>query len=263
MARVVFVTVGTSAAENEELLDGSTELKNRVGDDKVKDWLYKSKGSPKLVASMEELLLKVHREFWSQNDNYRATVRNFKQTSAETISTYNAILSGRLGAGFLKHGQDKVVLLLSNTLVGQVCGRLNAKVFREHLFRVSHGDETDVLLETIADLHPGERDPGDRRRTEKAGDFRIYPQIRTIVEKYLERNTHDAFFNITGSFKGIIPPITHLASSARYERRSRILYMHESMTATVTLSFDEIIDASGIRLMIEDRMEAHVDFEHS
>jgi hypothetical protein len=230
MGRIIFVTVGTTAAENEELVAGSTALRRRVGESKVREWLYENKEQ---VSVLEKALLDAHQGFWTRNENYRINASNFRQTSAESISTYSALQSNSIGNGrLLTRGEDKVVLLQSNTLIGQMCGRINSELFQQHLFT---GSGEDVVMETINDLHPGEEDADKARDASK---FPIYPQIRDIVRRHLDDNLKEAVFNITGSFKGVIPAMTFLATTRYPHRSSRIIYLHESMEATVILELE-------------------------
>ena len=134
----------------------------------------------------------------------------------------------RSGTGsYLQRGHDKVVLLASDTVIGQVCGRLNETLFRDYLFRIDKGDKSDVVLESIKGLNP---------TTDRKELFQVYPQVRSILDRHIKDDACQALFNITGGFKGLIPPITHLAWT-RYARPStKLLYMHDTMPATVTLS---------------------------
>lgn len=223
--RVIFVTVGTSAAENEELVEGSPALRDRLGETRLRKWLYRSRDNPRAMAEVEEALRAAHAEFWGQRRGDLENPANFRRTSAEAISTYN------LAGGSLLRGRDRVVFVVSKTLIGEMCGRLNEGIFREHLFR-GRGKE-EVVTEIIADFYPGEE---DAKSAQPATSFQVYPQIRSIAGKHLDGNEEEAIFNITGSFKGWIPPIAHLATSRKYFRRAQVMYMHDSMDTTVRLT---------------------------
>jgi CRISPR/Cas system-associated protein Csm6 len=219
MSRILFVTVGTSAAENEEIKEHNQKLKDRLGDDDARKLIAEMEEQGEDLAPLKAVLLNAHREFWEARDAYRKEPANFRLTSAETISTFMSL-------GALERGVDKAVLLNSDTAMGRMCGEINEILFRDYLFAAGKAGKDDVILEEIEGLNPRERD---------SKPFSVYPQVRAIVDRYAMGNKSQPLFNITGGYKGLIPPITHLAWT-RYEKRSpRILYMHDSMRATVTV----------------------------
>jgi len=220
MCRILFVTVGTSAAENPEIAKHSPALKDRLGDDDARTLITNLEEQPEQVVSLRELLLSAHREFWDERDAYRKDRDHFRHTSAETISTFMAL-------GYLQHGVDKVVLLVSDTTLGRLCGSINETLFREYLFVTREGSRDDVMVEEITGLNPREENPEF---------FKVYRQVRDIVERYTAGNECQPLFNITGGYKGLIPPVTHLAWNQYKERSPEVLYMHDSMKATITLS---------------------------
>jgi len=220
MCRILFVTVGTSAAENPEIAKHSAALKDRLGDDDARTLITSLEEQPEQIASLRELLLAAHREFWDERDAYRKDPVHFRHTSAETISTFMAL-------GFLQRGVDRAVLLVSDTTIGRVCGSINETLFRDYLFVTREGHRDDVIVEEIKGLNPSEENPEL---------FKVYPQVRAIVDRYTADNECQPLFNITGGYKGLIPPLTHLAWTRYKERSPEVLYMHDSMKATITLS---------------------------
>jgi len=227
MPRVVFVTVGLSAVDNKEIAEKSDALREQMGEDDARVLFNRLEDRPEQVDAIEALFLESHRDFWNERDGYRETREHFRQTSAEMISTYMAIVSGSLGSGsFLQPGRDKVVLLLSDTVPGRVCGNINRVLFREFLFRPKSPQEQDIVLETIKGLDASGEDP-ER--------FYIYPQVTEIIDRHAKDSESEVLFNIGGGYKGTIPAITHIAWT-RYADRAKILYMHDSSKATVTLT---------------------------
>lgn len=220
---IVFVTVGTSAVSNEELWEADSGLRPIIPRDihGFMNGLEEGEDPPR---GFENLLLSAHNAFWNKNNNYRCNRAHRLKTSAEAISTYSARVSQLFE---LKAGRDKVVLLLSNTTLGQLCGRINKHLIEKYVFATPAENE-DVTTETIKLSSP------EGFRTVAQDGHPIYPQILRVIEKHLDGNNAEAFFNITGSYKGLIPAITHICTT-RYSNRSTILYLHETMDATVTL----------------------------
>jgi hypothetical protein len=225
---IVFVTIGTSALENEELWDNNRELKSEVSSDR-RAFIAGLEEEEPIPAGLENHFLQAHLSFWTKARNFRHDVRNRRLTSAEAISTDSAKRSKVLE---LRQGIDKVVLLLSNTELGKICGRLNEHIFRQFLFDPGPAFANDVLTETIQGLAPQALGAGGHQLSA------IYPQVLAHVQTYLDGNDAQAFFNITGSYKGVIPPITHICAT-RYPNRSTVLYMHDQMPATITLKFPD------------------------
>jgi hypothetical protein len=221
MTRILFVTVGTSAAENEEIAEHSPALKERLGDDDARTLIARLEDQPAQIAALQELLLAAHREFWEERDAYRKDSEHFRYTSAETISTFMAL-------GSLQHGLDKVVLLVSDTVIGRVCGNINQALFGDYLFLPGDGSQEGAVIEEIKGLNPAPKKPEPFQK--------VYPQVRAILERYTAGNTSQLVFNISGGLKGLIPPITHLACTEYKGRSPEILYLHDTMRATVTLS---------------------------
>jgi putative CRISPR-associated protein (TIGR02619 family) len=130
-----------------------------------------------------------------------------------------------MDGGPLDAGEDKVVLVVSRTCVGQMAGRINEALFREHLF--TGNGEPEVFTETVDDL----RLEGIR---EEAGEAKsLSDRIREICNDHADKRA--PLFNITGGFKGLIPAITVICA----EGNRPMLYMHESMKGVVRLQFKD------------------------
>ena len=117
-----------------------------------------------------------------------------------------------------------MVLLVSRSCIGRMAGRINAAIFREHLF-VGKGDR-EVCTETVNDLRlEGIRGDGEVAESLSA-------QARKIYHRHLDSRT--PLFNITGGFKGLIPVITIICMR---DNRT-MLYLHDSMKGTIRLRFE-------------------------
>ena len=246
---IVFVTVGTSAIANEAIWESDSALARCAPRD-IRQFLDRLEDGEAPPPELEDLLFQAHRKFWERNDNDRLNPKNRLLTSAEAISTYSARVSGLFS---LTAGEDKVVLLLSNTELGKVCGRLNEKLFCDYMFYPVPGKAVNVTTKTIEALSP----TGLNERA--ATVYPIYPEISRIISELLDGNDAGAFFNITGSYKGLIPPITRICSKHQYRDRSTMLYMHESMPVTVALTFD---DREEMNELVVTRTRASVRIRH-
>jgi hypothetical protein len=228
MRKTLIVTVGASAAENKELAGVWPKLKTVFGDEEdAKTVLERWEESPDELEIAESMLLEAHREFWNKNENYWDNRSKSRQTSAEAISTYMAIRSGVLS--LLQPGHDRIVLLASDTEVGKACGRINERLLRSAVFWRGGAAESDVVLKVLEGLNPKPKD-------ENAPLPEISSQIRRIVEEHADSPDRELYVNITGGYKGTVPPLTHVCWSEKYRNRAKLLYMHETMRATVVLS---------------------------
>jgi len=262
MGRILFVTVGTSAITNHELWDTNGDLPPDLPQDGnwgelirgaeaacVKDMFHNRKVEWKTVAKkveavftpFEEALTDLHRKFWGKTNHHKREHR--RRTTAETISTWLAGAAHRMDGGQLQANEDKVVLVVSRTCIGQMAGRINQALFREHLFEGE--GERKVVIETVDDL----RLEGIHEEAGEAAS--LSEQMRRIFDGHAGSQCRTPIFNITGGFKGLIPAITVICR----EGGRTMLYLHESMDGTVRLRFEN-------GKLQEEYESCHVNVEH-
>jgi hypothetical protein len=255
--RIMFATIGTSAVENEELGKGNASLyrdlmpdpnvrperasqirnaelavEKELGIKNPADWLLVDARVRQQFAGCEALLLQAHEAYWDRPVASLGAPEEHKRTSAELISSYCALRNRSLGLGGLFcSGLDRFVLMHSRSCIGYMAARINAACFRKYLFDGGAGGSSDVELEVINDLfiHGLVSTVGVAES--------LSEQITKIVQKYMNRTPDaSAIFNITGSYKGVIPPVTDVASFVY--PGSKILYMHESMDSGVVMKYE-------------------------
>ena len=245
MARIVFVTVGTSAITNRELwekngtlpatLDPAGNWGKVIGDDEKAAVEEKTRNNKRIKwedieahvraihADFEKALTDHHRKFWETSPHHKR--EHPRRTSAEAMSTWLAGAAASMDGGPLKAGEDQVVLLVSRTCVGQMAGRINGALFREFLF-VGDG-ERSVSTKVIGDLQfEGIVDDG-------CEGMSLSSQVRKIYADHTTNNGRTPLVNITGGFKGVIPAISVICADAG----TTMLYLHDSMKGVVRLRF--------------------------
>jgi len=214
MSHVLIVTVGTTALWATELVnnlpgsDGRYKLASALDayraaeDDETRAYF----------ANRDQLrpnLLEAHAEFWKKKPEL---FRKCHKTSAEMMSC-------KLVLSKLKFLPDRVLLLASHTHEGQMAAEINEELMHCYLFK----PPASISCERVDDLNTTNDDFSG-----------LFGTLAQILSRY-DKKSDNLVFNVTGGFKGLIPPLTWLAE--HQFPGAPLFYLHEEMTSAVSIEF--------------------------
>jgi len=219
---ILFVTVGTSALYNPGIGGESTEGRQlRAAVDEYRESPDVLKPSMATRNRLWERLVEAHRVFFRSDAEHQADPRNWRETSAELLST-RVLLKKRQREG--DPPPSRIILLASETpdgiLAGEVCLDLMKTMFRPIDCKglvIVKGLNTEFI-----------------DTTEKLWE---------AMEPELRRAEGAVQVNMTGGYKGTIPSLTTLAATYGW----RLFYQHESLHEIVELSF--VVEGGAVRIV--------------
>jgi len=198
---LLFVTVGTSAIENQEVGQAPDRQDNKLLLAEIVRYNRSTSRTRERWPKLFSDLVEAHKRYWDGMDgSYTFNPDNRKQTSAELSSTM-ALLHDFKAKGI--QPPDKLVLLASDTEEGEFAAQVNEATFRALLPWIS------LAVTRVKNLD------------ERFSDFS--QSIGQSVNEYRESGADNVVFNITGGYKGAIPAITALAISGGWT----LYYQHE------------------------------------
>jgi putative CRISPR-associated protein (TIGR02619 family) len=233
--KILFITVGTSALTAQDLFDDVPAATAVALKEHVLNYCKVLRDDPqgqKDYERDEKLfgdILAVHRNHWKDWDENS----NRLTTSAEMSSTSLLLADTKLLAPL--EPQDRFVLLLSDTEICDLTGRLNAQLLHDICHCPCGADfkNGQTGCERVILLKVPKMDAAE-------GFKSLVTEIQTLIGRFQSGNAQFAF-NITGGFKGAIPCITWVAMGRNYP----LYYLHESQRAIIRVDFSPA--AGGFR----------------
>jgi len=130
---------------------------------------------------------------------------------------------------------DKVYFLVSDTMDGEICARLNKEFIEEKW-------NCEVILEHIKGLQAS-----DTEIFRKQGLKNLLEKLIRLLEKY---QYQDVSLNITGGYKSVIPYVTLLGMI--YD--SPVRYIYEKSQEVITLEKIPIMYDESLILSVENKL---------
>lgn len=200
----LFVTVGTSAVENAEIGRGNRKVNDRLRKDVV-DFLADAddyKDQSNMWAILKDDLVSAHEAFWTLDERSIRNLDNYRQTSAELLSTYLLLADYTI--------EYRIVLLCSQTAEGRFAAEINRRVFSGPAYR-----KKLPLLHAkveVREVH------GLNESIMGAMD-----ELRSILFAGTEEIVR---VNMTGAYKGVAAVLGILAG-LETTKKLRLFYLHE------------------------------------
>lgn len=236
--RLLLVSVGTTALSATSL--GDLDDGNNPSQLREEALIFiRAPAGERAKPGLFERVLKAHQDLWN---NHISIWPNRLATSAEMVSSYFLLrveISSTLVGEEKKEkplrlfepAHDRIVLLSSDTLLGEFAACINARLMHDHLFssRCSCGltfapgrpvQCRCVQIEILRGLEGT-----------KTGFEEIPVRLDEIFDRHASENT-EIIINITGGYKGVIPALAHRCSL--YQNAS-LYYMHEQMTGAARI----------------------------
>jgi len=232
MAKLILVTVGTSALFNE-----------------YSEWQYDSNDDKRwekpeeLIECLEmEVRVGTHNNEDSEYQHQKEQVLDYLKSNLQTYYDSKKgldTLSAELASLLAMHkdlsignitDEDKIVLLHSDTADGKLCAETNAEVIQSIC--------ANVLVRPLVGIRVQPITPGEdiRRSFVIRGLNSIQNEVRQAVVNFQEEYGEDipCYMNITGGYKGMLPFTTVLALSYDltlvylYEESEKIIWIKPS-----------------------------------
>jgi len=226
--KILFITVGTSALTAPDLFDDVPADTAGALREHVLNYCKVLRDDPQGQKDYERDerlfrdILAVHRQHWKRWDENS----NRLTTSAEMSSTSLLLADTKLLAPWEE--EDRLVLLLSDTEICDLTGRLNGQLMH------------DILCACSCGAHFGSGQPACKRVTlhrvdkmDAAQGFKPVTGELTKLISDMQNGQAEFSFNITGGYKGAIPSITGMARTLGRP----LFYLHESQSAIVRVDF--------------------------
>lgn len=205
---LLFVTVGMSSVRNEKI-GAVGDLDNSDLVTEVRRCFTGPGTSPEEWAGLRGRLVEAHRRYWDMPREYVTNPGNYRQTSAELISTYQmfALLAERYPGRSI----DRIVLLASATPGGHFAGEVVLGAMQSEKYSIPVAKE-HIGMDAIPGL--------DKEFVD------LSEAVPAMVRKYRPDPAKDlVHFNVTGGFKGTGIVIGMLAA----EHGFALFYQHESL----------------------------------
>lgn len=220
--RTLFVTVGTTVLTAKNLGGYAPDAASLR--EEARRYLETKSARPEF----EKRLLEAHQAIWEHG----LTIRDHRfWTSAEVASSYYALrvqVDETLGGGgkelrLFTPGEDRIVLLASDTEECHLCARVNQEIIRRHLFAEAAGQDS-VVLEVVKGLEA------------KRHGFNVVPVLSEIWNRHLGKE--ETIVNITGGFKGLAPTLAWLCNQQQMTAGGCwMFYAYEDMDCVEILQF--------------------------
>ena len=212
----LYVTVGTSAVENADIGRGNRKVNERLRRD-VADFLadaddYKEQSST--WAILKDDLVTAHEAFWTLDERSIRNPDNYRQTSAELLSTYLLVAERKIDF-------DLIVLLCSQTAEGRFAAEINRRVFSGPAYRkrlpLLHAKVEVLEVRGLNESIVGA--VGELRRI-------LFDGSQEIVR-----------VNMTGAYKGVAA-VLGLLAGLETKKKLRLFYFHEKSEQPIVLMAD-------------------------
>ncbi len=252
--KVLFVTVGTTALLA-EMLPAELRWRAQQFEADVKNWARSKPLSGPLAGRREQLYseaVNAHRDVWLgvERNGFAELAQSMKQTSAEMTSSYLLATHPKHGIGKFRGGRDRMVLLASDTHIGELAARVNAGLMHQFLLEGGCGCGADFLKDGLGanGKCPSVKVEVVEGMEAKEGLGRIGGTLKEICQRQAE-GYEKVLFNITGGYKGAIPLVTWLSLEV-FGKRPPLFYQHEEMLSVVRISLaaegEPVVDELGV-----------------
>ncbi len=236
--RLVITTVGTSLIEKlskEYIKVKGLHVKNELYDH---DFSRQMESLQKECADM--VTSEAESKFTVENDEVQSALVKLKELNLGLDALFAPAEIASLWRLNLNEGQDKIILLNSDTPEGVFCARVIAHYFRKFIEMDNDMDKGVLKVEGL--------------QVENAVDFKncglkaLKGTVNSIIEKY--GGKREIIFNITGGFKAVIPYLTILA----WESNKDLVYIFEESESLIkikrpkeiSVSYDDLINNTEI-----------------
>jgi putative CRISPR-associated protein (TIGR02619 family) len=213
----LYVTVGTSAIVNTEIgtvVLGKSNASLRKAVESFladpDDW----KDQSGVWSQLQDDLVEAHEEFWTLTPGRIENPDNYRQTSAELISTYLLLrLLARRGLIY-----DRIVLLASATAEGRFAAQVNRRVFQSAAYS-QRADQGWANVEVLV------------VRGLTGSSENMIEELPPILARGPDTVVR---INMTGAYKGLAAALGFLAADIKVPRL-HLFYLHEESQEPVAV----------------------------